>query len=204
MSSIRYADPVKTFPTLAVAGILMLLPGCSVEINASQAHAQIATSTDIQRDHEAAAARPDGAGMWVALRAIVPREDVRRVAHSEVYPGVYVVECSTGKFTNIGTGPRIDDIRFDDFDAISALLRKQPAKERYQMESLIFARQGNFRTPQCLQFRGGSYLGQKILETRIPLSPDAKLSGRFPQQTGHPLPAQTEPEADARGLAPES
>lgn len=172
-----YASLVKSESSLAIACLATLLTGCSVEINAKQAGVRLATPTDIQLEPEAASQRPNGAGRWVVLSAVITKEDVEHLARWEVYPHVYVVECSSGRETNVGTEPRLEGVPFADFDAVSALLKKNPAKGSYQMQSLIFARKGDFQTPQCLQFRGGSYTAQKIAEARIPLRFDPILNG---------------------------
>jgi hypothetical protein len=156
----------------------MLLVGCSVDINPTQARALVASSTEIQRDSEASSSRPYGAGTWVVVSALIQNEDARRVSRWVVFPHVYVVECSTGRETNVGTEPLLEgSIPFADSNAVSALLRDHPSKQAYRMQSLVFAREGDFRTPQCLQFRGGSYTGQKIAETRTPIRSDPRLNG---------------------------
>jgi hypothetical protein len=172
----RYVDVMRLFSSIVAAGCLMLLAGCSVEINATQTVARAASSTDVHDDREASSDRPDGAGAWVTLTALIGREDVQRVARWQVYPHAYVVECSSGRETNVGTEPRLEGIDFADANAVKASLKDHPAKQVYQMQSLIFARAGSFKTPQCLQFRGGSYTGQKIAEARIPI----RLIGSLP------------------------
>jgi hypothetical protein len=46
---------------------------------------------------------------------------------------------------------------------------KKPIQQVFEAGSLIFTRPGEFRRRQCLQFRGGTYTGQKIDEERLPL-----------------------------------
>lgn len=147
----------------------MLLAGCSVEIDATKTVARLASSIDVQHDPEASSSNPDGAGAWVTLIAQIGRKDVQRVARWEVYPHVYIVECSSGRETNVGTEPRLDGADFANANEVSASLKDHPEKQTYRLQSLVFARKGDFATPQCLQFRGGSYTGQKIVETRIPI-----------------------------------
>ncbi len=110
------------------------------------------------------------------LTALITKEDVERVSRSEVYPHVYIVECATGRDTNVGTEPRLEGTDFANANNVKALVKAHPTKLTYQMQSLIFARKGDFRMPQCLQFRGGSYLGQKITEKRNPI----RTSGQLP------------------------
>ncbi len=153
----------------------MLLTGCSVEIDARNAIVRPASSTEFQNDAEAASRKPYGFGIWVLLTALLEKEDVQRISHSEVYPHVYVVECSSGKDTNVGTEPKLEGIDLGNANTVKALLKARPAKSIYQMKSLIFARKGDFETPQCLQLRGGSYLGQKIIEKRIPIQGSGPL-----------------------------
>jgi hypothetical protein len=153
----------------------MLLPGCSVEINATKTVARAASPTDVHNDPEASSSHPDGPGAWVTLITLIGRKDVQRVARWQVYPHVYIVECSSGRDTNVGTEPSLEGIGFADANAVKASLKEHPAKQAYRMQSLIFAREGSFKTPQCLQFRGGSYTGQKIIEARIPIRPVGSL-----------------------------
>lgn len=110
------------------------------------------------------------------LQASISRKDAERIARWEVYPHVYIVECSTGRETNVGTEPRLDGIQFADANTMRAALRIHPVERAYQMRSLVFAREKDFQTPQCLKFRGGSYTGQKMVETPVPIRP----IGRFP------------------------
>jgi len=159
---------------LFMATSAMMLTGCSVEIGATNVTARAASSTEIQSDAEASSYTPDG-GAWVLLSALIAKEDVSRVSRWEVYPHVYVIDCSTGRDTNIGTEPQIDGVRFADANAVHAYLRDHSAKQVYEMQSLVFARKGDFRTPQCMQFRGGSYTGQKIVEKRIPIRANRPL-----------------------------
>jgi hypothetical protein len=154
----------------------MLLAGCSVEIDPSNAVARLATSADIRNDAEASAGEPSGVGAWVLLTAVIDRNDARRVFRWEVYPHVYIVECATGKETNVGSEPRLDGTDFAHTRDVEALLKGNPTQQTFRMQSLFFAREGDFRTPQCLQFRGGSYLGQKIVEKAFPIH----ISGRLP------------------------
>ena len=168
----RYVDAMKWFSSFGTGwegGCLMLLAGCSVEINATETVARAASPTDVRNDPEASSSRPDGAGAWVALITLIGRKDVQRVARWQIYPHVHIVECSSGKETNVGTEPRLEGIGFADAHAVNASLKDHPAKQAYRMQSLIFAREGNFKTRQCLQFRGGSYTGLKIVEARIPI-----------------------------------
>lgn len=172
----QYVEAVKHFPPFIAAGCAMMLVGCSVGINPTQVVARAASPEEIQDDPEASSARPDGAGAWVKLQALISREDAERVARWEVYPHVHIVECSTGRETNVGTEPRLGGIRFADANAIRAALRIHPLERTYQVRSLVFAREKDFQTPQCLKFRGGSYTGHKIVETPVPIRP----IGRFP------------------------
>ncbi len=146
-----------------------------MELDATDPFARAASSTEIQNDPEASADRPDGAGVWVVLIALIKKEDVQRVSRREVYPHVYIVECSTGRETNVGTEPRLGAVDFANANAVKTLLKEHPANRAYQMQSLIFARKGDFQTPQCLQFRGGGYLGQKITGKRIPIRTTGQL-----------------------------
>jgi hypothetical protein len=153
----------------------VMLAGCSVEIAATNATAQKASPADIKNDLEGSTAFSDGAGTYVLITANVTKRDVRRVSRREVYPHVHIVECSSGLITNVGTDPRLEGISFSDFNAVDRILKAHPEKQIYEMQSLIFARQGYFHTPQCLQFWGGSYTGQKIVEARLPIRPFALL-----------------------------
>ena len=167
---------MKTFQSSVTAACTLLLVGCSVEIKPTNAIARMASSTEIQNDAEASAARPDGEGVWVLLTALITKKEVQRISRWEVYPHVYIVECATGRDTNVGNDPRLEGVDFANFNSVKALVKAQPTRPTYQMQSLIFARNGDFRTPQCLQFRGGSYLGQKITEMRIPIRISGQLS----------------------------
>jgi hypothetical protein len=158
------------------AACAMLLVGCSVEIAPSSAVAQLATSADIQNDAEASASEPSGVGAWVLLTAVINKKVVQRVSRWQVYPNVYVVECGTRREMNVGTAPRLEGTGFGSANGVKALVKDHPAKQTYVMRSLIFSREGDFQTPQCLQFRGGSYLGQKIAEKAFPIH----ISGQLP------------------------
>ncbi|WP_155006259.1 hypothetical protein [Sphingomonas hengshuiensis] len=160
---------MKAFPSLLAVACAMPLVGCSVDIDAENAVARGASLTEIENDGEASAVRPDGAGTWVLITAQIKKEDVESVSRWEVYPHVYIVECVTGRDVNVGSEPKIGGEDFANSNAVKAQLDAQPDKLHYQMRSLIFARKGDFQTPQCLQFRGGSMLGQKIIEKQFPI-----------------------------------
>ncbi|OQW79697.1 MAG: hypothetical protein BVN32_02605 [Proteobacteria bacterium ST_bin14] len=66
-------------------------------------------------------------------------------------------------------------MQFADANSMREFLKSHPKKQTFEMRSLIFAREGNFKTPQCLQFRGGSYTGQKIVEARVPIRSNGLL-----------------------------
>jgi hypothetical protein len=146
----------------------MLLAGCSVEIDPSNAVARLATSADIRNDAEASAGEPSGVGAWVLLTAVIDRNDARRVFRWEVYPHVYIVECATGKETNVGSEPRLDGTDFAHTRDVEALLKGNPAQQTFRMQSLFFAREGDFRTPQCLQFRAAVIWAKRLLRRRFP------------------------------------
>ncbi|WP_267395716.1 MULTISPECIES: hypothetical protein [unclassified Sphingomonas] len=177
----QYTEAVKHFPLIIAAGLTTMLVGCSVGINPTQVVARAASPEEIHNDPEASSARPDAAGAWVMLQALISREDAERIARWEVYPHVYIVECATGRETNVGTEPRLNGIQIADANAMRAALRSHPVKRTYQMRSLVFAREMDFQTPQCLKFRGGSYTGQKMVETPVPIRSIGRFpSGRFP------------------------
>lgn len=109
------------------------------------------------------------------LQASISRKDAERIARWEVYPHVYIVECATGRETNVGTEPWLNGIRFADADAVRAALNSPPVEQAYQIRSLVFAREMDFQTPQCLAFRGGSYTGQRLVERPVPIRPIGRL-----------------------------
>jgi hypothetical protein len=160
---------MRLFLSFGILGCLIAITGCSVKIDPTNAIARVATSMEVQQDPEASSLHPDGVGTWVMLTAQIDREDVQRVAFWEVYPHVYIVECSSGRETNVGTEPRLEAIDFANANSAKMLLKEHPTKGVFQMRSLIFARKGDFKVPQCLQFQGGSYTAQKIVQARIPI-----------------------------------
>lgn len=175
MRGFRYMGDVKSISSFFAVCCATLLSGCSVQIDATQAVARIASAKEVQGEPEASSSHPEGIGVWVTVGALIAREDVDRVARWEVYPHVYIVECSTGRQTNIGTEPTVEGIQFADANSMRKLLKSYSTKQTFEMQSLIFARGGDFKTPQCLQFRGGSYTGQKVVQARIPIRANGQL-----------------------------
>lgn len=171
-----YADHVKPISSFLAVCCVTLLSGCSINIDAIQAVARIASANEVQGEPYASSSNPSGTGIWVTVGALIKRDDINRVARWEVYPHVYIVDCSTGRDTNVGTEPTIEGLQFADANSMRDFLKRHPTKQTFEMRSLIFAREGNFKTPQCMQFRGGSYTGQKIVEARIPI----RSSGQLP------------------------
>jgi hypothetical protein len=171
----RYIGNVKPILSFFAVCCATLLSGCSVKIDPTEAIARIASAKEVQGEPEASSRHPGGTGVWVTVEALIKREDINRVVRWEVYPHVYIVECSTGRDTNVGTEPTIDGIQFADANSMREFLKRHPTKPTFGMLSLMFARKGDFKTPQCLQFRGGSYTGQKVVEARIPIRQNGQL-----------------------------
>ncbi|MFC3310695.1 hypothetical protein [Blastomonas aquatica] len=160
---------MKPFLLFFAVWCATLFAGCSVEIDATQAVASVASAKEVEGDPHASSARPDRAGVWVAVKALIRREAVEQIVYWQVYPHVYIVDCSSGLVTNVGTDPDLEGFQFDNFNAVRGALNKHPTTQVFELRSLIFARPNDFQMPQCLQFRGGSYTGQKIVETRTPI-----------------------------------
>ena len=145
-----------------------MLAGCSVQIGATKAVAEAASVKDVN-DAEASVGHPDGKGVWVRILALVDRKSVQRVALWEIYSHVHIVQCASGRETNVGTEPMLEGVDFTNPHAVTAFLTGHPAMQAFRLRSLIYAREGDFKTPQCLQFEGGSYIGQKITQMPIPI-----------------------------------
>jgi hypothetical protein len=155
-----------------------LLAGCSVQVDGADASVRRATASD-KRNSDTADDHPDGKGIWTVVAAKLPRATLEHIVASEVYTHIHIVDCSSNEMTNVSAGPWLGSVQMDDFHAIDAVLRSMPERQDFDLTGLIYARPGDFRKPQCVQFSGGSFLGTKIASKPVGIQVSDPLLREF-------------------------